>query len=121
LEILRRVVKNAADSNSDSERRIAMILANKIDDFVLNLSPTQVTSGNAQMASSAINRARDLWTKASKSEDIGRLIERAKIRAPNFSASGLENSLRVEFIDVAGVGDHRRVAAQGFELGGHGG
>lgn len=101
LETLRRVVKGAASSIEKDERRIAQIIAGELDDYVGALSKADVTSGDARIASTAITTARNLWSRFSKGEAIEEMIERAKVRAPNFSASGLENSLRTEFRRLA--------------------
>lgn len=100
-EILRRVVKNAASSNDPSERRMARIMVERLDDYMNNLSPADVLGGNAPAATSALRDARSLWSRASKADSIEELISRARNRSSQFSGSGYENALRTEFRNLA--------------------
>jgi len=101
LEILRRVVKNASSSIQADERRIGQMMSHQIDDYVRSLNPKDVVAGDAETAASAISAARNLWSRMSKSETVEKLIERAGIRAQQFSGSGFENALRTEFRQLA--------------------
>jgi len=101
MEILRRVVKSAAASPEADERRIASIIQDRLDDFVSKAGPGDILAGNAPVAVSELQNARKLWSQASKSDAIETLIDRAKLSAPNFSASGMENALRTEFRALA--------------------
>jgi hypothetical protein len=101
MEILRRVVKSAAASNEPDERRIAGIIQSKLDDFVSNAGPNDITGGNLSVAIPALQNARKLWSQASKADTIETLMDRAKLSAPNFSGSGMENAIRTEFRALA--------------------
>jgi hypothetical protein len=101
MEILRRVVKSAAASNEPDERRIAGIIQGKLDDFVGNAGPNEIMGGNPAVAIPALQDARKLWSQASKADTIETLIDRAKLSAPNFSGSGMENAIRTEFRALA--------------------
>lgn len=101
MDILRRVANGAAGSMDKDESRIAHIVLDHIDDFVQNLSPNDVLSGNTQQASDAITEARSLWAKSAKSGTIDSLMNRAKNRAETVGGSGLENAMRVEFRQLA--------------------
>jgi hypothetical protein len=68
-----------------------------IDDYIANLGPGDISAGNATQANSALREARSLWARASKGEVVEDLIERADIRASQFSGSGKENAIRTEF------------------------
>jgi hypothetical protein len=97
LETLRKVVKGAAGSISKDERRIAGIMADAIDDYALSLGASDVVAGEAENVGRLLSNARGLWSRASKSEVVEGLIERAENRASQFSGSGYENALRTEF------------------------
>lgn len=97
LDILRRVSNAARGSVSPDERRLASILVDKIDDFMGNLKPSDVITGNGAAAGQSIKTARGLWTRLRKGEMIEELIVRAENRASQFSGSGYENALRTEF------------------------
>lgn len=101
LDILRRVIKGAASSNSADERRIAGIMIDKLDDYMVSLKPKDVSAGNAMEAVSHLNKARNLWSRFRKGETIQEAITRAENRAAQFSGSGMENALRTEFRAIA--------------------
>ena len=100
MEILRRVAKNAAGSLDKDERRIGMLIQNNLDDFVDTAGPNSLLKGD-RAAVDALKEARALYSRKSKAEAIEDLIDRAKISAPNFSGSGMENALRTEFRALA--------------------
>lgn len=101
MDILRRVVKSAAASNEADERRIAGLMIDRLDDYIGNLKPSDVTAGDAPAAVRALSDARDLWSRMRKGEIMEGLIERAKTRSSQFSGSGYENALRTEFRSLA--------------------
>lgn len=96
-ENLRRVVKNAAVSNDSSERRIAHIMAENMDDYIEGLGFNDISAGNVGRAVESLKTARGLWARMSKGETIDTLMERAGNRAGQFSGSGYENAIRTEF------------------------
>lgn len=100
LETLRKVAKDAAGSLKPADKRLAGKVVDQIDDFIDNLDDTDVVGGDAVKAS-ALKEARALYTRKKKADVIDNLRERAELSAPNFSASGLENSLRTEFRNLA--------------------
>jgi len=95
------VAKNAAASIQSDERRIAGIITNKLDDFVSRLGTPDIVAGDPKAASAAISNARNLWSRAKKSETIEELIDRAKSSMTQHSASGMENALTVQFRQLA--------------------
>lgn len=97
LDILRRVMKNAAASNDPSERRMASIMIDKFDDYIGGLRSTDVVTGDVQGATKALREARKLWSQARKGQVVEDLVERAGNRAGQFTGSGFENALRNEF------------------------
>lgn len=100
LETLRRIANDARKSTAPADRRLASMIVDDIDDFVAKLDDADVTAGNPKQAA-ALKEARNLYSRRMKAEEINQLIERAKISAPNFSASGLENAIRTEFRALA--------------------
>lgn len=101
LEILRRISRDAKASNNASERRMASILVEEFDDAVSALGSRDVVVGNAAEAVKKVKEARKLWSIARKTEAIEELIERAGVRAGQFSGSGFENAMRTEFRQLA--------------------
>jgi len=101
IDTLRRVTRAAAGSTDADERRIASIMIDKIDDYLVNLKPADISAGDEKLATKAITHARALWARGRKGEIINDLVDRAKTSAPNFSGSGYENALRTEFRSLA--------------------
>jgi hypothetical protein len=101
MEILRRIGQAAGSSADASERRLASILVDNLDDFVETAQPSQLAKGSSE-AVSALTEARDLWKRAKKTEIIDDLVSSAELRADaNFSQSGMENALRRKLVNLA--------------------
>lgn len=101
LDTLRQIASDAQAAQKPKDRMIAGDIVRKIDEFVDKMTDKDLIAGDAETASRTIVEARDLWSKAGKLDTVARLVERAEISAPSFSASGLENSLRTEFRALA--------------------
>jgi hypothetical protein len=95
LETLRRIALDAEDTLVKSDAKKAGDIVDAIDEYVDNLSDAELTSGRAKDAA-ALKEARALYTRKRKGEDIDRLIKRAE-----FSPSGFENGLAIEFRSLA--------------------
>lgn len=101
LDTLRQIASDAQAAQKPKDRAIASQIVEKIDDFMDRLSDNDVISGDQRLASDAIAQARDLWSRSAKLDTISKMIEAAKDSATNYSASGMENSLRTEFRRLA--------------------
>ena len=101
MEILRRISQAAGSSADASERRLASIMVDNLDDFVETAQPSQLLKGSSE-AVSALTDARELWKRAKKTEIIDDLVASAELRADaNFSQSGMENALRRKLVNLA--------------------
>jgi len=100
VETLRRIAKDAAGSIEKADRRFGARIIDSIDEYIAQLDASQAT-GNVNLAKRSITAARDFWSRASKGELLEGLVERAGIRAGQFSGSGFENALRTEFRQLA--------------------
>lgn len=98
-----RKVARAAESNSfmnPADARMAGKIIDHIDDFMENIGEKDIAGGaanNAADAVSSLKEARGLWSRYKKADTIDNLIEKADLRASQFSGSGYENALRTEF------------------------
>ncbi len=100
LDILRQAISDNKASPNPGERRIAGIMQRKIDNYMENLTPSDIVSSDpaaAPEALSTLRTAQNLWGHFRKSEQIDKLVQRAGDRAGQFSGSGYENALRTEF------------------------
>jgi len=101
MEILRRIGQAAGSSVDASERRLASIMIDNLDDFVENAQPSQLAKGSSE-AVRALTDARELWKRAKKTEIIDDLVASAELRAEaNYSQSGVENALRRKLVNLA--------------------
>lgn len=101
LDLMRQIASDAKGGAKASDRRVATIITDKIDDYIAALGSKDVVTGNAKAAAEAIVQARDLWSRAAKLETVETLVQRAADSAKTFSGSGFENALRTEFKALA--------------------
>lgn len=97
LDQLRRVIRAAARSNEADERRVGSAMIAKLDEFIDDLNPDKIIAGNAREGVEALKEARSLYSRAARADTIDELIDRAGVRAGQFSGSGFENALTTEF------------------------
>lgn len=100
LETLRRIANDAEGSIKPADRRLAGKMVDEIDDYIESLGEKDVVAGDAAKAK-ALKEARNLYSRRMKAEELDKLMERAELSAPNFSASGMENAIRTEFRALA--------------------
>jgi hypothetical protein len=102
IEILRRVVRApASDFANKDQQRIAKQLIRKFDESIDQLGPNDITAGNAPEALSALRSARELYSRNKKSDTIEDLVKKAELSSTQYSQSGMENALRVQFRTLA--------------------
>lgn len=99
--ILNLAAKQAAQAGNSADEAIANATIRRLDEFVQNNSNVLFATGSAQKATQALKEARSLWRMSAKSEQIAGLIENAKLRAQNYSQSGMDNALKTEFMSLA--------------------
>lgn len=104
LKGLQRIRQNINDSvdaaKSKGDRRMALSIRNQFDDFVKGLKDDDILAGD-KAGIEAYYKGNELYARKSKAEEIDRIMEKAKNAAPNFSASGYENALRIQFRQLA--------------------
>jgi phage terminase Nu1 subunit (DNA packaging protein) len=96
IDTLRRVARNAmTGAADDAERAMASKMIDRIDDFVDDIAPSELVTGNAQQAATALKQARDYWKRLKKSELIDDAVERAERRAASTGTGGnTDNAIR---------------------------
>ena len=102
MDMLRQVARDAAASIDPADRRVGMILRNKIDEFVEN-----VPAGD-KAGVEALKEARGYWSRARKGDVIEDLLFDARLdSAGTFTGAGVENAIRREFKKLAKSNDFR--------------
>jgi hypothetical protein len=77
VDQLRQIAAGAANSANPNERRISGMIIDHIDNWLGNLKPQDVQSGNPQQAVDLITQARSLW----KTQAKGRVLENLMLDA----------------------------------------
>ena len=95
-----RKIASDAKAGAKPDARLASKVVEELDDYMGSINRKDVTSGDPQ-GFAALQEGRALWSRKSKGEEIARLVKRAEDSAPNFSASGYENALRIQFKQLA--------------------
>lgn len=94
IDVLRKIAgAPASDMANNLDRSLGVRAIEGIDDFVNNLTPDQVASGNAENLPEMVKTARSLWSKMLKSGLIDDAIEKSK-NYQSGEASGLANRFR---------------------------
>lgn len=104
LDTQRRIAGHGVDASglNKSDKAMSRAIQDHIDDYVDNLKPADLAAGNdPTQAVSDLNNARDLYSRSAKASTIQSLIDKAGVNGSNYTASGLENSLRVQFRKLA--------------------
>jgi len=78
LQALRSIVKNAQGSTDRAEARLAGILLDDFDEYVLNAPPTDLVGGNKQ-AVEAWKTARADYAKMKKGESCDEIVRKAEL------------------------------------------
>lgn len=100
LKTLRKFIQGAQKSLDPEEKRLATILKDKFDDYVLNIPESSVKTGDKQ-GLQAWKEARDVYSRMSKAEIFDDMLETAELTKGKFSQSGLENALYNELKKLA--------------------
>ena len=100
LRALRKIIQGAQKSVDGEEKRLATILKNQFDDYVLNIPESAVKQGSKE-GLKAWKEARDIYSRMSKAEVFEDMLEKAEITKGKFSQSGLENALFTELKNLA--------------------
>lgn len=101
LDQMRQIIKDAGASPDAADRRVAAIMRDRLDQYVDNLGMPDIISGAPRAAQDAITRARDYWSRFRKNDIIDDLLHNAELSAENYSQSGMENALRIQFRGLA--------------------
>jgi hypothetical protein len=97
LSTLRTIIRNGQKSGDSTERRLATVLKDRFDDYVLNAPPEDVIGATKQGAE-AWKTARDTWSRLSKSEIFEDMLNKAEISS---SKVGTEKYLHNKLLELA--------------------
>jgi len=102
LDKLRRLISAPEKMfNNPDQQRLTAIMVDEYDEMLRNIDPQKVTFGNEKQGVKALEDARKLYRDFSKARVLEDMVERAGRRSQQFSQSGMDNALRVEFKQLA--------------------
>jgi len=105
LSTLRTIIRNAQKSGDSTERKIATVLKDKFDDYVIN-APKEDVIANTKEGAMAWKNARDTWSRLSKSEVFEDMLNKAEINA---SKVGTEKYLHNKLLQLSNDDDKMRL------------
>ena len=102
LETLRRIVRSPeGDFTNPDQQRIAGTLVDKYDELVENIGKQNILSGDEKIAVSALKEARTVYGKNKRLGIVEDIVNKADISSGQYSQSGMDNALRVQFAALA--------------------
>lgn len=101
LQALRKMIRSGQKSADSEERRLASILLDEYDNYLLNVPKSDIASGDVKAASKAWDEARDAYSRMKKSEVFEDMLAEAKLDKSKFTQSGEENSLAKQLRQLA--------------------
>lgn len=102
LDSLRQVVKDpAGDFSNKKQQRLANMIIRDLDNFIENLQGKDLLAGDADKAVSALKEARQVYARNRKADFLEEVINKADLSSTQYTQSGMENALRVQFRALA--------------------
>lgn len=92
LDMFRRYANNAAAgaaATNPNDARIASGVVERLDDFVMGLGPDDIDSGDVAVLQELLPKARNLWSRMSRSDLIDSAIEAGNNNYRTGAASGI--------------------------------
>jgi len=84
LSVLRKFIRNAQKSKESDEKMVATRLKAEFDDYIANMPESSIIGGNKEGLADW-KKARDAYTKLSKSEVFEDMLDKAEIRDSKLS------------------------------------
>ena len=100
LQSIRKMIQGQQKSPDPETRRLATILKDNFDDYVLNAPQDHITTGNKKGLQDWAE-ARKSYSKLKKAEIFDDMFENAQLDQSKFTVSGAENSLASQLRNLA--------------------
>jgi hypothetical protein len=101
LQALRKMIQGQQKSTDPETKRLASILKDRFDDYVINAPSGDITSGSPQ-GTELWKDARNSYSKLKKSEIFDDMLSKAEIEGSTlYTQSGAENSLAKQLRQLA--------------------
>jgi hypothetical protein len=100
LQAIRKMIQNQQGSNDPQTRRLASILKDDFDNYVLKAPQDHFTTGTQQGTQDWAD-ARNSYSRLKKSEIFDDMMSRAELDQSKYTQSGAENSLAAQLRQLA--------------------
>lgn len=101
LQALRKMIRAGQKSLDPEEKRIASILLDEYDNYLMNVPKEAIVSGDMKNAGQLWSEARNAYSRMKKSEVFEDMLSEAKLDRSKFTQSGEENSLAKQLRQLA--------------------
>lgn len=101
LQALRKMMQNAQASTDPAERRLATILKDRFDDYIVNADKSDIVGTGNKTGVSAWNQARNTYSRMMKADVFDEMLANAQLDQSKFTQSGAENSMAQQLRTLA--------------------
>ena len=101
LQALRKMIRSGQKSIEPEERRMASILLDDYDNYLMTVPKESIASGDMKNAGQLWSDARNAYSRMKKSEVFEDMLNEAKLDKSKFTQSGEENSLAKQLRQLA--------------------
>jgi len=101
LQALRKMIQNAQASTDPAERRLATILKDRFDDYIVNADKSDIIGAGNKTGVAAWNQARNTYSRMMKADVFEDMLANAQLDQSKFTQSGAENSMAQQLRSLA--------------------
>jgi hypothetical protein len=101
IQALRKMIRSGQTSMDPEERRLASILLDEYDNYLMTVPKNAIASGDMKNAGELWSQARNSYSRMKKSEVFEDMLNEAKLDRSKFTQSGEENSLAKQLRQLA--------------------
>lgn len=101
LQALRKMIRAGQKSVDPEERRLASILLDEYDNYLINVPKTDIATGDVKAAGKTWEEARNAYSRMKKAEVFEDMLSEAQLDRSKFTQSGEENSLAKQLRQLA--------------------
>jgi len=101
LQALRKMIRSGQKSLDPEEKRIASVLLDEYDNYLMNVPKDAIASGDMKNAGQLWSEARNAYSRMKKSEVFEDMLSDAQLDKSKFTQSGQENSLATQLRQLA--------------------
>jgi hypothetical protein len=101
LQALRKIIQGAQASADPAERRLASILKDRFDSYIVNADKADIVGTGNKTGVAAWNQARNTYSRMMKADVFDEMLANAQLDRSKFTQSGAENSMAQQLRTLA--------------------